>query len=302
MPIDSKITTLDNGLRVLTTSIPTTQAASVAFFVGVGSRDEQPHTNGLSHYIEHLLFKGTERRPSAAKISEEIEGAGGQLNAYTTHEITCYWNNLPFESLETGIDVIADTIQHSLLDQQEIDRERTVVQQELRRTHDNPAAWVGELIGQAVFGNQPVGWPVGGSLETVEALQRPDFVDHMKAHYRATNSVLSVSGNVEHNWVVELASQHFCSLATGQAPTVSPATRGLPKDHVLVEEREIEQTNIALSTQAIGRRDPDRYALGIMNAVLGSGMSSRLFKEVRERRGLAYAISSGADMTFRVWS
>ena len=296
MSIDSEITTLDNGLRVLTASIPTAQAASVAFFVGVGSRGEQPHTNGLSHYIEHMLFKGTERRPTATEISEAIEGAGGQLNAYTTREITCYWNNLPFESLETGIDVIADTLQHSLLDPDEIDRERTVVQQELRRTHDNPAAWVGELMGRAVFGDQPIGWPVGGSLETVETLQRPDFVEHMEAHYRVDNSVLAVSGNVEHARVVELAARQFDDLSTGQAPTVSPATQGLPEEYVIVEEREIEQTNVALSMQAIGRRDPDRYALDIMNAVLGRGMSSRLFKEVRERRGLAYAVSSGARL------
>ena len=192
--------------------------------------------------------------------------------------------------------MIADTLQHSLLDPDEIDRERTVVQQELRRTHDNPGAWVGELMGRAVFGDQPIGWPVGGSLETVETLQRPDFVEHMEAHYRADNSVLAVSGNVEHERVVELAARQFDDLATGQAPKVSPATQGLPEEYVIVEEREIEQTNVALSMQAIGRRDPDRYSLDIMNAVLGRGMSSRLFKEVRERRGLAYAVSSGARL------
>ncbi len=296
MAPDSEITTLDNGLRVLTATIPTAQAASVAFFVGIGSRGEQPRTNGLSHYIEHMLFKGTQRRPTAPEISEAIEGAGGQLNAYTTRELTCYWNNLPFEALGIGIDVVADTLQHSLLDAGEIDRERTVVQQELRRTHDNPAAWVGELMGQAVFGDQPVGWPVGGSLETVGALQRPDFVEHMSAHYTAQNSVLAVSGNVEHEQVVELAGRHFSALAGGEPTQAPSATQGLPKEHLIVDERDIEQTNIALSMQAFARRDPDRYALDIMNAVLGRGMSSRLFKEVRERRGLAYSISSGARL------
>ena len=176
MAIGSKITTLDSGLRVITTAIPTAQAASIAFFVGIGSRGEQPKTNGLSHYIEHMLFKGTTRRPSAPDISEAIEGAGGQLNAYTTRETTCYWNNMPFEELETGIDVTADMLQHSVISQDEIDRERTVVQQELRRSHDNPAAWVGELLGTAVFGDQPVGWPVGGSIETVAAMQRAEAV------------------------------------------------------------------------------------------------------------------------------
>ncbi|MEE8422464.1 MAG: pitrilysin family protein [Dehalococcoidia bacterium] len=295
MAISSEITTLDNGLRVITTAIPTAQAASIAFFVGIGSRGEQPRTNGLSHYIEHMLFKGTTRRPSAPDISEAIEGAGGQLNAYTTRESTCYWNNMPFEELETGIDVTADMLQHSVLSQEEIDRERTVVQQELRRSHDNPAAWVGELLGNAVFGDQPVGWPVGGSLETVEVMQRDDFIEHMKSFYVASNSVLSVSGNVEHDRVVELAIKHFTSLAEGVVPAMSPAQHGLPEERVIIEERDIEQTNVLLSTQIFGRRDPDRYALDIMNTVLGRGMSSRLFKEVRERRGLAYSISSGAS-------
>ncbi len=293
--INSEITTLDNGLRVITTAIPTAQAASIAFFVGIGSRGEAPRTNGLSHYIEHMLFKGTEGRPTAPDISEAIEGAGGQLNAYTTREITCYWNNLPFERAATGIDVLADMLQHSLLDPEEIDRERTVVQQELRRSHDNPAAWVGELSDRAVFGDQPVGWPVGGSIETVEALQRPDFVEHMEAFYTVENAVLSVAGNIEHEQVVELASQHFDGIARGSPPDVPPATWGLPEERLIVEERDIEQTNIVLLMQAIGRRDPDRYALDVMNTVLGRGMSSRLFKEVRERRGLAYSISSSAS-------
>ncbi len=292
--MDTRISTLDNGLRVLTVSSDTAQAASVAYFVGIGSRGEVPRTNGLSHYIEHMLFKGTARRPSAPQISEVIEGAGGQLNAYTTHESTCYWNNLPYEAAATGIDVVADMIQHSLLDPAEIERERPVVQQELRRSHDNPAAWVGELLGRAVFGDQPVGWPVGGSIETVQEMQRPDFIEHMQCYYTSENSVLAVSGNVVHDEIVQLAVQHFSALPTGAVPAMPAAQHGLPAEHVIVEEREIEQTNVALSIQAVGRRDPDRYALDVMNTVLGRGMSSRLFKEVRERRGLAYSVGSSA--------
>jgi len=134
----SQISTLASGLRVITTPVPTAQSAAVALFVGVGSRGEDARTNGLSHYIEHMLFKGTERRPSAQDISQAIEGAGGSLNAYTSKELTCYWNNLPFERAETGIEVLADMIQHSALEVEEIDRERTVVQQEIRRAHDSP--------------------------------------------------------------------------------------------------------------------------------------------------------------------
>ncbi len=294
-PVTPEITTLPNGLRVLTVSVPTSQAASTAFFVKIGSRGEQPRTNGLSHYIEHMLFKGTTRRPTAPEISQAIEGAGGQLNAYTTRELTCYWNTLPFESVEVGIDVVADMLQHSLLDQSEIDRERTVVQQEIRRSHDSPAAWVGELIGRATFGDQPVGWPVAGSLETVGEMQRADFIDHINAFYSSKNAVFGVAGNVSHEAVVASAMRHFTSLPTGDVDDVPAALPGLPAERVIVEPRELEQTNLALSMQTFGRRDPQRHALDVLNAVLGRGMSSRLFKEVRERRGLAYSVGSSTS-------
>ena len=291
----SEITTLGGGLRVITTPIPNAQAASIAYFVGIGSRGEQPRTNGLSHYMEHMLFKGSDKRPTAPDISEAIEGAGGQLNAYTTREITCYWNNVPFEALETGMDVVADMIQHPLLAQEEIDRERTVVQQEIRRSHDTPGAWVGELLGRAVFGDQPVGWPVAGSLETVGEMQRDDFVEHMRTFYGAENAVLSVAGNVTHEQVVEIADRHFTDLPSSAEVEVPAASAGLPEERLIVEERDLEQTNLAMAMQAFGRRDPDRYALDVLNGVLGRGMSSRLFKEVRERRGLAYAVGSSAS-------
>ena len=194
--IRPEISTLDNGLRIVTTSIPTAQSASTAFFVRVGSRGEDRRNNGVSHYLEHMLFKGTERRPTAPEISQAIEGAGGALNAYTSRELTCYWNTLPFERAETGIEVVADMLQHSLLPAEEIDRERTVVQQEIRRGHDTPAARAGELMVEAVYGDQPIGWPVTGTLETVGALQREDFTTHVERFYTSSNSVLSVAGNV----------------------------------------------------------------------------------------------------------
>ncbi|MSP22590.1 MAG: insulinase family protein [Dehalococcoidia bacterium] len=294
-PITPEITTLPNGLRVITTAIPTSQAAAVAFFVGIGSRGEQPRTNGLSHYIEHMLFKGTTKRPTAPEISQTIEGAGGQLNAYTSRELTCYWNALPFEAVDVGIDVVADMLQYALLEQTEIDRERTVVQQEIRRGHDSPAQWVGELIGRATFGDQPVGWPVAGSLETVGEMQRPDFIEHIQNYYSASNAVFSVAGNISHVAVLELASKSFDDLPTTPVSRVPAAKPGLPGERVIVEERELEQTNLALSMQCFGRRDPDRHALDVLNAVLGRGMSSRLFKEVRERRGLAYSVGSSSS-------
>ncbi len=294
MPNEPDIFTLPNGLRLVMTTIPTAQSAAVSFFVRVGSRDEDPRINGLSHYIEHMLFKGTTKRPTAPEISETIEGAGGGLNAFTTKEITCYWNNLPFERVETGIEVLGDMLQHSLLAPEEIERERTVVQQEIRRSHDTPGAFVSELLSTAAFGDQPVGWPIAGSVDTVQGMQRADFVEHMAGFYNASNAVLSVAGNIEVDRVRELVEREFGTLAPGTAASFEGARAARPEEYVLIEPREIEQTNLALSAPGIGRHDPDRYALDIMNTALGRGMSSRRFKEVRERRGLAYSVSSGS--------
>lgn len=297
MALEPQITTLSNGLRVVVQPMPTAQAAAVSFFVGVGSRHEDARTNGLSHFIEHMLFKGTERRPTAPEISEAIEGAGGGLNAFTTKEVTCYWNNLPFERVETGVDVLADMVQRSLLDPAELERERPVVQQEIRRSHDSPGSKASELLSTATFGDQPIGWPIAGTIDTVQGVTRQDFLDHMERYYTAANAVLSVAGNVDPDAVVALAAREFASLARGEVAPTPPAEASRPpaaEEYIAVEPREIEQTNLALAVHGIGRRDPDRFALDIMNTALGRGMSSRLFKEVRERRGLAYSVGSGS--------
>ncbi len=288
-----ELSTLENGLRVLTAEVSSAQSAASAFFVRVGSRDEGPRTNGLSHFIEHMLFKGTARRPQATEISQAIEGAGGGLNAYTTKELTCYWNNLPFERAERGLDVLGDMVQHSLIDPEEIARERTVVQQEIRHSHDNPGSYVGELLGRATYGDQPIGWPVAGTLDTVQGLERADFVEHMRSRYTRENAVLTVAGNVKHKEIAAWADEIFGDLPRGRnAPPEAP-DRERPRDYLQIDERDLEQTNLALSMPGLARRDPDRYALDILLTVLGRGMSSRLFQEVRERRGLAYSVSAG---------
>ena len=293
MPIEWQISTLANGLRVVTTPISTAQSVSVNLFVGVGSRGETRRTNGVSHYMEHMLFKGTEKRPDAIIIAEAIEGAGGVLNAYTSKELTCYWNQVPFDKLSGAMDVLADMYQHSTLEQVEIDRERTVVQQEIRRAHDQPGAWASELLSHATYGDQPVGWPIAGTIETVEAMQRDDFVEHVATYYVPSNTVLSVSGNTTHAEVLQLAEDLFGSMKDHPTPATPPATTAFAEQRVVVETREIAQCNMGISLHGIARKDPDRYPLMVMNTILGRGMSSRLFKEVREKRGLAYSVGSG---------
>ena len=293
MTANWEIDTLENGLRVVTTSVPTAQSVSVNVFVGVGSRAEVTRTNGLSHYIEHMLFKGTERRKTSIDIAEAIEGAGGVLNAYTSQEITCYWNQVPFDKLPLAMDVLADMMQHSLLEQAEIDRERTVVQQEIRRAYDQPGAWASRLLSEASFGDQQLGWPVAGTVETVEEMNRQDFMDHIATWYVPQNLVISVAGNTTHKAVVEEVRKLFDELKGDAAPSIEPAKEGRPERNIIVEDRDITQSNLGMSLRAVSRTDPDRYPLTILNAVLGRGMSSRLFKEVRENRGLAYSIGSG---------
>ena len=284
---------LANGLRIVTTPLPATQAVSVNLFVGVGSRSEPRRLNGITHFLEHMVFKGTERRPDAIVIAQEIEGAGGTLNAYTNKEFTCYWNIVPYDRFETALDVAADMLLHSKLEQVEIDRERTVVQQELKRNHDNPGAWAGRLIGTSVYGEQPAGWDVGGSVELVQEMHRPDFVEHIGEWYHASNVVLSVAGNVTHEQVMRLAEPLFSEMRAGALPSVVPYDPAVTGPRVAIDSREIDQCSLFVGLPIFGRDDEDRFRLRIMNDVLGAGMSSRLFREVRERRGLAYSVGSG---------
>ncbi len=293
MAVTWETTTLPNGFRICTTPIPTTQAVSISLFVGAGSRSEPPLLNGITHFLEHMVFKGTERRPDAIMIAQEIEGAGGTLNAYTNKEFTCYWNIVPYDRFETALDVATDMLLNSKLEQAEIDRERTVVQQELKRNHDNPGAWAGRLIGTAVYGDQPPGRDVGGTVDLVEGMQRPDFIQHIEQWYLPSNIVLSVAGNVRHERVVELAEPVFRDLSDGQLPSVQPYDPEVSGPEVVVDTREIDQCTMFLGLPIFGRNDPDRFKLRVLNDVLGAGMSSRLFKEVRERRGLAYSVGSG---------
>lgn len=292
MAISWEISELGNGLRVVTTPVASSQAVSVSVFVGAGSRGEERRLNGLSHFLEHMLFKGTRRWPSAIALAEAIEGAGGTLNAYTTKEFTCYWNQLPFDRFQVAVEVLADMLANSLLDPGEIEREKTVVQQEIKRTRDQPGAWVGELLSRAAYGDQPIGWSVAGSEETVAGVKRQHFVAYMERWYLPRNTVVSVAGRIRHEETMAVAERLFGGWPSGQPPAFSRARSRRPEQHVLVEGRDIAQANIALGLRALSRRDPDRYTLQLLNSVLGRGMSSRLFKEVRERRGLAYSVGS----------
>lgn len=292
MAITWETATLANGLRVVTTPVPTAQSVSLNLFVGVGSRSEDQPTHGCSHFLEHMLFKGTTRWPDAITLAQTIEGAGGSLNAYTTKELTCYWNHVPSDCFTIAIEVLADMVRHSLLAQEEVERERTVIQQEIKRSQDQPGAWAAELLSRAAFGDQPLGWSIAGSIETVAEIQRANLLQHVETWYVPNNMVLSVAGNITHAAVVAAAERLFGDMVPRSVPAFRLASPELPPEHILIEQRSNAQCNLAVGVHAFARRDPDRYVAIIVNAILGRGMSSRLFREVRERRGLAYSIGS----------
>ena len=295
MPVTPEVSELPSGLRVVTTPLPSSQSVSVSVVVGAGSRGESERIQGVAHFMEHMAFKGTPKRPTAIAVAEAIEGAGGVLNAYTSKELTCYWNHVPFDQMETGMEVLADMLNNSLLDPAEIDRERSVVQQEIRRTKDQPGAWAGELLGRAFYGDHPMGRSTAGTEETVGAMQQGDFKEWLGAWYGAPNIVVSVAGNTTHQQVLPLAERLFTGGRTATAPTVAGLNGSLPAQRAIADARPISQANLALGLPALSRRDPDRYALMVLNSLLGRGMSSRLFKEVRERRGLAYSVGSSVS-------
>ena len=295
MPVIPEISELPGGLRVVTTPMASAQSVSVSVFVGAGSRGEVERTKGLAHFLEHMMFKGTPKRPSAIEVAEAIEGAGGVLNAYTAKEMTCYWDHVPDDRLETGIEVLADMLHNALLSPEEIDRERSVVQQEIKRTKDQPGAWAGELLGRAMYGDHPMGWSTAGTEDTVAGLEQSDFRDWIGVWYGGPNTVVSVAGSTSHEAVVDLVGRHFPSGRAVEAPSVISVDGNVPTRRAIGEARPIAQANVALGLPALPRRDPDRYALMVLNSVLGRGMSSRLFKEVRERRGLAYSVGSSVS-------
>ncbi|KAA0683445.1 pitrilysin family protein [Roseomonas genomospecies 6] len=281
-----RVTTLPNGLRVATDTMPDVQSVSLGCWVGVGTRNEAPSINGVAHLVEHMLFKGTKRR-SAFRISEEIENVGGQLNAYTTREQTAYYAKVLHEDTALALDLIADMLQNSVLDEEELARERTVVLQEIGQSVDTPDDIIFDHFQSTAYPGQALGRPVLGSAEIVGALSRPALVDYIDGHYGAPGIVLAAAGRLEHDRLVDMALSAFGGLSSRAAPE-SENARYTGGD--FREARDLEQMHLVLGFDGVGVHDPDYYAHSVMSTLLGGGMSSRLFQEVREKRGLVYSI------------
>jgi predicted Zn-dependent peptidase len=289
-------TRLENGLRILTFTMPQTRAVSIGLFVGAGSRDESAQIGGASHFIEHMLFKGTSRRPTARQIAEAIEGIGGYSNAYTDQETTTYWAKVAARHFADAADVLTDMFRASVFDPAEIEKERRVIIEEINMTMDAPDQWVGILLGQVVWPGHPLGRDVAGTRQTVGAMTRNKLLDFVNHYYLPDRTVVSVAGNVTHQEVVEVIGEQLAEWSSGPAISFLPAPNSATSPRWAVENRSTEQGHLCLAVPGLSRSHPDRFALGLLNAILGEGMSSRLFLEVREAQGLAYAVDSSQSL------
>src|SRR5258708_10296855 len=284
-----EVTTLSNGVRVVSETVPYVQSISIGIWVGVGERDEDRSVRGITHFIEHMLFKGTGKRDSR-QIADEIESRGGNLNAFTDKEYTCYYAKALAEHATIVMDVVNDRLRNCGLDPEELGREKGVVIEEIKRYKDTPEDIVHDLFAQTLWTTHPLGRPVIGTEKTVAALERENLVSYIATHYAADRIVVACSGNVPHLEMVRLAGDYLGDMSG------RPYVRRHRKPHSSGQSKTVrkrtEQVHFCLGTQGYGQTHDDRYPLTIIDAVLGGNMSSRLFQEIREKRGLAYAIGS----------
>ncbi len=286
-------TVLPNGLRILTEAVPAVRSVSFGVWVGVGSRDETPALGGVSHFLEHLLYKGTRRR-TALDISAEIEAVGGETNAFTTKEYTCYYARVLDTDLPLAVDVMGDAVTSSVLAEADVETERGVILEEIAMHDDEPDDEVHDLLARAMYGTHPLGRPVSGTADTISSLHRRQIHGFYRRRYTPPHLVIAAAGNLSHERVVELVR----ATPLGEGAPADPAplrrTAAVPVrgGQVAVRDKDTEQAHLVLGGPGMSRLDERRFALGVLNNSLGGGMSSRLFQEIRERRGLAYAVYS----------
>jgi predicted Zn-dependent peptidase len=293
-------TVLPGGLRVITESLPAVRSAAFGIWAGVGSRDEDLTHAGATHYLEHLLFKGTSRR-SALDISAAMDAVGGELNAFTAKEYTCYYARVLDADLPLAIDVLADMVTSSLIEPKDVDAERGVILEEIAMNEDDPSDTVHEAFAAQLFGDTPLGRPILGTVDSINSITRAQIAEHYTARYKPENLVVAAAGSLGHAEVVALTRSAFGPALTGNAEPLPPRLAARAAEPgpaagtgvgVRLVSRGIEQANLVLGCGALSRTDDRRFALGVLNAALGGGMSSRLFQEVREKRGLAYSVYS----------
>ncbi len=289
-------TVLPNGLRVISSTIAHNQSVCLTVFLGAGSRYESSEQAGVSHFTEHLLFKGTTKRPTARDISEEIEGVGGILNGGTDKELTVYWAKVATPFSPVAVDLLMDMLQNSLVSEEEVEKERRVIIEEINMITDLPQMQVDQVMDQLLWpGDQPLGRDVAGSKETVSSLKGLDLKNYARKQYIPNNAVFAIAGDITHNKALRLIEKAVTNWQKGETPAYGPSVNGQNEPAMKTIERVTEQVHVCVGLKGPSLSDPDRYAFDILNAVLGEGMSSRLFLNIREKKGLVYDIHSSVD-------
>ena len=283
---------LSGGAKLITSPMPERLSASLVLMFGGGSRQEDDRLAGVSHFIEHLFFKGTRLRPTSKEIADAIEGVGGFINASTDKELTAYWARVPAEHLELGLDVLFDVVSNSKLALEDVERERMVILEELKGYQDQPQDYVLNLLEEIIWPDHPLGRDIAGTEKSVAQLTRDDILEYANAHYRLPNLVIGAAGSIDEQKTLDAVNSRLTLPVDPDGLMPSEAPGPLTAPHVVVRRRRTEQAHICLGVRALSYTHPDRYALDLLNTVLGEGMSSRLFLNIREHLGLAYDVHS----------
>jgi len=282
--------TFKNGLRVITVPSKNSRAVTVLVLVGTGSKYERKEINGISHFLEHMFFKGTEKRPSTLKIAETLDRVGGMYNAFTSKELTGYWAKTSIKHLDLALDWVSDILLNSKFEAKEMEREKRVIAEEINMYLDTPMSYIQDLWEKLLYGSQPAGWMIAGEKEVVAALSRIQLLNYFKNHYLAKNTIICVSGNINSKIIEKKVRKYFKKIKTGSPGEKLRVTEKQDRPQNLVFFKETDQTHFCLGVRSYNLFHPKRYALTVLSTILGGNMSSRLFISVRERAGLCYYI------------
>ena len=287
--------TLKNGLRIITVPQKSTQAVTVLVLVGTGSKYEEKNVNGISHFLEHMFFKGTKKRPDKVEIAETLDRVGGAYNAFTGQEYTGYWAKTMAEHFDLALDWVSDIFLNSILPQEEVQKERGVIIEEINMYYDNPASYVQELWQNLLYGDQPAGWPIAGTKETVRNIEREKLADYMDNQYIPGNTIVCMAGNIRTERALKMAKKHFAEMSHGDFKKKVQVSERQTAPEAMVHFRKTDQTHICLGVRGYNIFHPQKYVYEILGIILGGMMSSRLFIEVREKMGAAYYIKTNAE-------
>ena len=295
-------TQLKNGLKIITEEMPDIQSASIGIWINIGSRNEDTGKSGVSHFIEHLLFKGTKKR-TALDIAKEIESVGGVLNAFTGRENTCFYVKILSKDIPLAVDLLSDIFLNSKFDKEELEKERQVVLQEIKMVEDTPDELIHDIFAKAFWKGHPLGMPVLGNFQTIKSLKRDDVLSYYKQSYLPHAVIITAAGNIGHKRLLKLLKP-FEKMPCLMKQEARGPKQGIPKPYpgITLEQRDLEQVHLCLGTPSPNQAHPDRYKIYLLNTLLGGGMSSRLFQEIREKRGLAYSVYSYLNLCLDVGS